>query len=57
MRTAHRRLAQRGEVGNMAVVCMDRLGRVGGAANHDGFSYCTASQGVVPQQIKVVKVQ
>ena len=41
----HHRLAQHGPVGNMAIVCMDRQGRVGGAANHEGFAYAMASQG------------
>lgn len=40
---AHRALARFGAVGNMAIVCLDRQGRVGAAANHQGFAYAAAT--------------
>ncbi len=45
----HHRLNQGGvEVGNMAIVCGDRFGRFGGAANHIGFSYAAGNDDVAP---------
>lgn len=44
VRRTHRRIARhRGDVGNIAVVCMNRAGQFGGAANHEGFTYAGAS--------------
>ena len=40
---AHRALARFGPVGNMALICLDRQGRVGAAANHRGFAYAAAT--------------
>ena len=53
---AHRRLAAHGEVGNIAVVCLDRQGRFGGAANHAGFSYAVAAEGLEAKVVEVEKV-
>ncbi len=40
----HRRIQDHQEkVGNIAVICVDRLGRFGSAANHDIFSYYAAA--------------
>ena len=53
---AHLRLAKHGTVGNIAVVCVDREGQYGGAANHSGFSYVVASDSLEPQVIEVETV-
>jgi N4-(beta-N-acetylglucosaminyl)-L-asparaginase len=53
---AHRSLMRFGPVGNMAIVCLDRHGQVGGAANHDGFSYAAAAEGFEPQLVAVQKI-
>jgi isoaspartyl peptidase/L-asparaginase-like protein (Ntn-hydrolase superfamily) len=49
----HHRLAGGGEVHNMALICMDRNGQVGGAANHRGFFYATASDDRKPGLVEV----
>ena len=50
----HRRLARSGEnPGNIAVICMDREGRFGGAANHEGFMYAAASETSAPRLYEV----
>lgn len=44
VRRTHRRLApHQKEVGNIAVVCLNKDGEFGAAANHEGFSYAAAS--------------
>jgi N4-(beta-N-acetylglucosaminyl)-L-asparaginase len=44
VRRTHRRLmSSRAAVGNIAVVCVDKTGRFGAAANHEGFTYVAAS--------------
>lgn len=49
VRRTHRRLARGGSaVGNIAVVCMNMLGEFGAAANHEGFTYAAASDGLPP---------
>ena len=53
VRNLHRRLAEHGEVHNMAMICMDRNGQVGGAANHRGFFYATASDDHRPGLVEV----
>jgi isoaspartyl peptidase/L-asparaginase-like protein (Ntn-hydrolase superfamily) len=49
----HARLAGHGEVHNMALICLDRNGQVGGAANHRGFFYATASDDRKPALVEV----
>lgn len=45
VRRCHRRLQEhQSTVGNIALVCADRLGRFGGAANHPGFVYIAAAE-------------
>jgi len=52
IRTTHNRLLRtRDKVGNMAIVCADRQGRYGAAANHDGFTFVVAA----PQTDPVVR--
>jgi len=34
--------------GNIAVICMDKYGRFGGAANHEGFQFAAASETCPP---------
>ena len=53
VRNLHLRLAEHGEVHNMAMICMDRNGQVGGAANHWGFFYATASDDRKPGLVEV----
>ena len=49
IRQLHRRLARtRGSVGEMALVCVDRQGRIGAAANHASFQYAAAAPGQDP---------
>ena len=47
-KTHNRLLRTRGNVGNMAVVCVDRQGRFGAAANHDDFTYVVATPETEP---------
>ena len=49
----HRLAGGGGEVHNMALICMDRNGQVGGAANHRGFFYATASDDRKPGLVEV----
>lgn len=45
----HRRLLRAHKtVGNMAIVCADRSGRYGAAANHPDFTYVVATDSVAP---------
>lgn len=53
VRNLHHRLAEGGEVHNMAMICMDRNGQVGGGANHRGFFYATASDDHKPGLVEV----
>ncbi len=39
--------------GNIAVICADNQGNTGGAANHEGFSYASASEGTAVRLIQV----
>jgi len=56
VRRTHNRLLRRGTaVGNMAVVCADKLGRFGAAANHEGFSYVAASFDKAPAVYRIEK--
>jgi isoaspartyl peptidase/L-asparaginase-like protein (Ntn-hydrolase superfamily) len=58
VRSAHRRLRKvRPRVGNMAVICCDRKGIYGAAANHPGFYFTVASDRIKPMlvQVKAVK--
>lgn len=49
IRQLHRRLARtRDHVGDMALVCADRQGRIGAAANHASFQYAAAGPGQAP---------
>ena len=54
LRRTRDRLVRGGHVpGNMALVCADRRGAHGGAANHEGFSYSIASPGCTPVVVPV----
>ncbi|NLB39125.1 MAG: N(4)-(beta-N-acetylglucosaminyl)-L-asparaginase [Clostridiales bacterium] len=53
----HHLLLQRGhKPGNIALVCLDRHGNAGGAANHSAFSYAWASDQHAPELTKVASV-
>ncbi len=53
----HKRLAVHKEsVGNIAVVCMDKEGRYGAAANHDGFAFSVAGHDMEPCTLYVNKL-
>lgn len=55
IRRTHDRLARTGAtVGNMALVCANRMGDHGSAANHDGFTYTIASS---EKAVEVVAVE
>lgn len=57
VRRTHRRLAKSlGKVGNIAVVCADNKGNFGAAANHEGFDYAVASEGLEPTVYKVQRL-
>ncbi|MDW7657100.1 MAG: N(4)-(beta-N-acetylglucosaminyl)-L-asparaginase [Bacillota bacterium] len=47
-KTHNRLLRTRSKVGNMAIVCMDRQGRYGAAANHDDFTFVVATPEIEP---------
>jgi len=44
-------------VGMMAIVCADRYGRYGGAANHDEFSYAVATENEPAHLVKISPVK
>ena len=54
---AHSRLTRtQKKIGNIALVCADKKGRYGAAANHQGFGYCVASSAVPPAFVPVKPV-
>jgi len=58
VRNAHRRLRKyKLRVGNMALVCCDKKGNYGGAANHGLFCYTVASDRIKPVLIKARPVR
>jgi N4-(beta-N-acetylglucosaminyl)-L-asparaginase len=58
VRNAHRRLQKyKPKVGNMALICCDKKGNYGGAANHRGFCYTVASDRIKPALIPVKPVK
>lgn len=58
VRTGHRRLAKhRRKIGNMALVCCDRRGNFGAAANHATFCYAVASDTTAPRLVKVKAIK
>jgi N4-(beta-N-acetylglucosaminyl)-L-asparaginase len=58
VRNAHRRLQKyQPKVGNMALVCCDKEGNYGGAANHGSFCYAVASDRIKPVLIPVKPVK
>ncbi len=51
---AHTRLARaQKKIGNIALACADNKGRYGAAANHEGFSFCVASNKIQPRVMTV----
>ena len=57
VRRLHRRLSRHDSpVGNIALVCADRQGRFGGAANHDHFVYHAIRAGQAPVRAVCIKV-
>jgi len=55
VRHAHRRLKRsKSTVGNMALVCCDRKGNYGGAANHGTFCFTVASDRIKPMLVRVI---
>jgi N4-(beta-N-acetylglucosaminyl)-L-asparaginase len=56
VRRCHDRLAGHQAVGDIAVICVDRQGRFGAAANHGHFAYWAAAADLAPQQIAVQAV-
>jgi N4-(beta-N-acetylglucosaminyl)-L-asparaginase len=58
VRNAHRRLKKyKPKVGNMALVCCDKKGIYGAAANHGTFCYSVASDRIKPVLVKVKAVR
>lgn len=57
VRRTHLRLMRcRGTIGNIAVVCADKHGAFGAAANHEGFTYVAASH-LLPPAVYEIKAQ
>jgi isoaspartyl peptidase/L-asparaginase-like protein (Ntn-hydrolase superfamily) len=52
---AHMRLLRAGKKpGNMALICLDKLGRLGAACNHQHFAFAAASAGQPPKLHEVM---
>jgi N4-(beta-N-acetylglucosaminyl)-L-asparaginase len=57
IRKTHSRLLRtRSKVGNMAIVCADRQGRFGAAANHDDFTFVVATSETEPVVRQVTSI-